>query len=170
MSKPHFLLFVFILSLFTLTACEDETGTELNPDEFPEGEIWATVDNTFFRFNSVGNLRPQDANGYAADNKFTNITRESTGEFFGVAQIRLLRLDLDVQRYPVEVTEGFTFTFRPEPNTAFVGEDEAMQLTLTGFEDNVLEGTFSGRVSNLDAPNQFFTIREGEFKIRLVRF
>lgn len=169
MQKLRFLVFVFILS--ALTACDNENGIgDLEPGEFPEGEIWATVDNTFFRFNSVGNLRPQDANGYADDNKFTNITRESTREFFGVAQIRLLRLDLDEQAFPVEVSQGFTFTFRPSPNVAFVGENEAMQLTLTRFEDNVLEGTFSGRVRNLDAPNEFFQIREGQFKIRLVRF
>lgn len=170
MQKPRFLSFVFILSLSVLIGCDNEDTTDIDPDEFPEGEIWATIDNTFFRFNSVGTLRPPDANGYAADNKFTNITREATGEFFGIAQLRLLRLDLDAQAFPVEVSDGFTFTFRPSPNVAFVGRDESMQLTLTGFEDNVLEGTFSGRARNLDSPGESFLIREGRFKIRLVRF
>lgn len=169
MKKPLFKLILLVLPAFFL-AC-DNVNEPLNPDEFPEGEIWATIArDTFFRFDSPGALRPQDANGYVAANRFTNITRESTQDFYGVAQLRLLRVDLDELTYPVTLTNEFSFTFRPEPNTAFTGRDGEVQVTLTRFEDNVLEGTFSGLTRNEDFPSQTYQVTDGQFKIRLTRF
>ncbi|MEM6299825.1 MAG: hypothetical protein AAF740_14140 [Bacteroidota bacterium] len=164
-----YLIFLAFSTLFT-TSCTDEDPLD-GSGEIPEGEIWATVGGEFFRFDIDGGLRPQDANGYAKSINFTNITREtSSGDFFGQAQIRILGVDLDDTTFPSEQTNAFTFTFRPQPNVAFVGQDGQMQVRITSFEDDVLRGTFSGTARNTDNPAEGFLIENGQFRIRLIRF
>ncbi|MGF1533972.1 MAG: hypothetical protein ACFCUI_09725 [Bernardetiaceae bacterium] len=159
---------LIFLSFGLLSACDEDP--DLGEAQFPEGQIWATIENTFFRFDTPGGLRPQDANGYVAANQFVNITRQTSERFYGVAQIRLLRTQLEDLTYPATLSENFVFTFRPEPNVAFTGRDGSVQILLERFEDDLLEGTFSGTIRNEDNPGQALLVREGRFKIRLLRF
>ncbi len=170
MKKQALYLIFLVFSTFFITSCIDEDPLD-GSGEIPEGEIWATVGGEFFRFDVTNGLAAQDANSYAESIDFTSITRAtSSGEFFGEVQIRILGVDLDETSFPSEQNNAFTFTFRPQPNVAFVGRDGQMQVTLTSFEDDVLRGTFSGTVRNTDNPAEGFLVENGQFRIRLIRF
>ncbi|WP_027001716.1 hypothetical protein [Hugenholtzia roseola] len=160
--------FLLLLVLLFLAACEP---TDELPESPPEGEIWVTIGNEFFRFNDPGTALPAITNGYESSVQSLSLRRQLFDPFNGNMSLRLqiFNFDLDDTSPRQVPANQVIINFSPTNNVIFTGRDGECQIQITKIEDDVVEGFFAGTVRNTSNPSQLFRLQSGQFKIRVLR-
>ncbi len=164
--KLYFVAFIFLFS-----ACAEDT----NLINIRLGEIRATFVDAAGRsetlnFATETNVSPQDGYGYTASLKYLSIFRRMSSSN-STLHIRATNFDLATAATPITLISNSRLTFNLFPNNEiYEGKNGAITLVINTKNEDILEGTFSGSISNQSNPNDVYTVKNGQFKIRIQRF
>ncbi len=152
-----------IAVLILCVSCGDFVQQE---QRAPLGEVWVNLDGTLYQYGATGKF-PEDDNGYAEKARFLSIIRREYSESFNNVVIRISPFELDADT-PI-VSDNVSVTVYFQNGAQLEGKDGAVTLTITDTTQDILTGTFRGRVSNVDFPSDTYAI-SGSLKIKIERF
>lgn len=165
LSKLYFLIFIVLYSACSETV---EVGLRL-------GEIRATFINPNGRAETLSfpmetNVSAQDGYGYIASLKYLSIFKRMSPPNTTTLHIRITNFDLASVKVPLSLSSNPRLTLNLPSNEIYEGKNGAITLIINKITDDILEGTFSGTITNQFAPNDVYTVRNGEVKVKIQRF
>jgi len=159
--------YLLLIILLTLFSCSDDE------EILVEGVIEASIDGEFKRFTYSSMDSRQDnfyhLGKYAhVENDRIRLQRCYGEERKHCIELTILNSDLDDQSIPLSVGNG-TITFKNETRH-FSGSTGSLfnAITITSKSNDVLEGTFNGRL--LENGNSLVVVENGRFSIKVFRY
>lgn len=163
---------LFILSLFMLQGCTMMDGNinePTRPSQIPLGEIWADLNNFYYRFQTIGSVQALDGNAYSKDLKFVSMYREITYGSYGNFLIRITNIDIEAQTFPLEIKQSLRVSYSPQPNNSYLGTEADVRLTIESFDGKNIRGTMSGTLRNA-TNGQSLKLTNGQFYMALTKY
>jgi len=156
-------VFGLIFCLVYGTSCE----SIIEERRAPLGEIWVNIDGDLYRYNTIGNEFPEDAHGYTSSIRYLSLLRRVTGNEFNNVFIQVSDFDIDSTLPLVHNDAQITINF--SNGQKYEGKDGRFVLTIENKTDDILTGTFQGRIQNTNFARENYPI-SGSFKIQIQRF
>jgi len=152
-----------VLCLLYGTSCE----SVIEEYRAPLGEIWMNIDGDLYRYNTVGNEFPEDANGYTPSINYLSLLRRAAGSEFNNVFIQVSNFDINS---PIPMThDDAQVTVNFSNGQKYEGKNGDFVLTVENKTDDILTGTFRGRIQNSNFAREHYPI-SGSFKIQIERF
>ncbi len=165
--KLPFLVFIFLFS-----ACSEDTNViSVRLGEIRGVFVDANGRSEMLSFPMESSVAAQDSHGYTASLRYLSIYRRmSPPNNANNLHIRATNFDIQASTTPITLNSNARLTLNLRANEIYEGKNGAITLTINKKSDDILEGTFSGSITNQSNPNDVYTVKNGEFKIRIQRF
>ena len=171
------LLFSFLIPIIICNACSKSGSDDPNsPTSLPQiviplGEMRISIDGNLMSFRDGSGIFPEAAAGYTTSLRFLSIYRAVSSQDRRSLNVRAT-IDLDNTQTPIDVLKDIKITY-----TTFIGgqrtydgQGNAIKFKLISKQNDIIQASFSGTLTNPLNTNDKVNIAEGQVNVQVRRF